>query len=174
MYTAPLLLAARNCSSLKRLLDFGEEVGSKEEVVRMVVEAGGVDEAVELAQAHANIALHAVEGWEGEQVRESSHPPDTHLPILWHMASPGAPSSSSLTWTYLVSSSPSLSSNDPDLESTQTHQTINTHVPTLWHISLSPLSPCLANIVPKPQPTPPRNNSKKILQAYISWKRFCT
>ena len=67
LYTAPLLLAARNCSSLKRLLDFGEEVGSKEEVVRMVVEAGGVDEAVELTQAHA---LHAVEGWEGEQVEE--------------------------------------------------------------------------------------------------------
>ena len=70
LYTAPLLLAARNCSSLKRLLDFGEEVGSKEEVVRMVVEAGGVDEAVELAQAHANTALRAVEGWEGEQVEE--------------------------------------------------------------------------------------------------------
>ena len=30
----------------------------------------GVDEAVELAQAHANIALHAVEGWEGEHVEE--------------------------------------------------------------------------------------------------------
>ena len=70
LYTAPLLLAARNCSSLKRLLDFGEEVGSKEEVVRMVVEAGGVDEAVELAQAHANTALHAVEEWEGERVEE--------------------------------------------------------------------------------------------------------
>ena len=70
LYTAPLLLAARNCSSLKRLLDFGEEVGSKEEVVRMVVEAGGVDEAVELAQAHANTALGAVEEWEGEQVEE--------------------------------------------------------------------------------------------------------
>ena len=70
LYTAPLLLAARNCSSLKRLLDFGEEVGGKEEVVRMVVEAGGVDEAVELAQAHANTALHAVEEWEGEQVEE--------------------------------------------------------------------------------------------------------
>ena len=70
LYTAPLLLAARNCSSLKRLLDFGEEVGSKEEVVRMVVEAGGVDQAVELAQAHANTALDAVEGWEGEQVEE--------------------------------------------------------------------------------------------------------
>ena len=55
---------------MKRLLDFGEEVGSKEEVVRMVVEAGGVDEAVELAQAHANTALHAVEEWEGEQVEE--------------------------------------------------------------------------------------------------------
>ena len=55
---------------MKRLLDFGEEVGSKEEVVRMVVEAGGVDEAVELAQAHANTALDAVEGWEGEQVEE--------------------------------------------------------------------------------------------------------
>ena len=36
----------------------------------MVVEAGGVDEAVELAQAHANTALHAVEEWEGEQVEE--------------------------------------------------------------------------------------------------------
>ena len=36
----------------------------------MVVKAGGVDEAVELAQAHANSALHAVEGWEGEQVEE--------------------------------------------------------------------------------------------------------
>ena len=34
LYTAPLLLAARYCSSLKRLLDFGEVVGSKEEVVR--------------------------------------------------------------------------------------------------------------------------------------------
>ena len=55
---------------MKRLLDFGEEVGSKEEVVRMVVEAGGVDQAVELAQAHANTALDAVEGWEGEQVEE--------------------------------------------------------------------------------------------------------
>ena len=55
---------------MKQLLDFEEEVGSKEEVVRMVVEAGGVDEAVELAQAHANSALDAVEGWEGEQVEE--------------------------------------------------------------------------------------------------------
>ena len=36
----------------------------------MVVEAGGVDEAVELAQAHANTALHAVEEWEGGQVEE--------------------------------------------------------------------------------------------------------
>ena len=70
LYTAPLLLAARNCSSLKRLLEFGEEVGSKEEVVRMVVEAGGLDEAVELAQAHANTALGAVEAGEGEQVGE--------------------------------------------------------------------------------------------------------
>merc|ERR1711994_1088935 len=29
------------------------------------------------------------------------------------------------------------------------------------------LSPCLANKVPKPQPTPPRNKSKKFLQASI-------
>ena len=70
LYTAPLLLAARNCSSLKRLLDFGEEVGSKEEVVRMVVEAGGVEEAVEMAAVHANTALEALGGWKGEQVEE--------------------------------------------------------------------------------------------------------
>jgi len=29
------------------------------------------------------------------------------------------------------------------------------------------MSPCLANKVPKPQPTPPRNKSKKFLQASI-------
>ena len=30
------------------------------------------------------------------------------------------------------------------------------------------MSPCLANRVPKPQPTPPSKTPKKILQAYIS------
>ena len=68
--TAPLLLAARNCSALARLLDLGEEVGSKEEVVRMVVEAGGVEEAAQMASAHADMALDALEGWEGEQAEE--------------------------------------------------------------------------------------------------------
>ena len=34
--------------------------------------------------------------------------------------------------------------------------------------SLAQLSPCLANRVPKPQPTPPSKTPKKILQAYIS------
>ena len=29
------------------------------------------------------------------------------------------------------------------------------------------MSPCLANMVPKPQPTPPRNDPRKFLQAYI-------
>ena len=29
------------------------------------------------------------------------------------------------------------------------------------------VSPCLANMVPKPQPTPPRNDPRKFLQAYI-------
>ena len=32
------------------------------------------------------------------------------------------------------------------------------------------LSPCLANMVPKPQPTPPRKTRRNILQAYISSK----
>jgi len=68
--TAPLLLAARNCSDLARLLDLGEEVGSPEEVVKMVVEAGGVEEAAEMAAVHANVALEALGGWEGEQVEE--------------------------------------------------------------------------------------------------------
>ena len=40
------------------------------EVVRMVMEAGGVDKAVELAQAHTSTALDAFEGWEGGQVEE--------------------------------------------------------------------------------------------------------
>ena len=31
------------------------------------------------------------------------------------------------------------------------------------------VSPCLANKVPKPQPTPPRNTPRSFLQAYISW-----
>ena len=68
--TAPLLLAARNCSDLTRLLDLGEELGSREEVVKMVVEAGGVEDAVEMAAVHANTALEALRGWEGEQVEE--------------------------------------------------------------------------------------------------------
>ena len=56
---------------MKLLLDFGEEVESKGEVVRMVVvEAGGVDKAVEPAQAHTSTALDAFESWEGGQVEE--------------------------------------------------------------------------------------------------------
>ena len=35
---------------------------------------------------------------------------------------------------------------------------------TFWLVS-----PCLANIIPKPQPTPPRNTPRSFLQAYISW-----
>ena len=68
--TAPLLLAARNCSDLARLLDLGEEVGSREDVVRMVVEAGGVEDAAEMAAVHANTALEALRGWKGEEVEE--------------------------------------------------------------------------------------------------------
>ena len=55
---------------MARLLDLGEEVGSPEEVVKMVVEAGGVEEAAEMAAVHANVALEALGGWEGEQVEE--------------------------------------------------------------------------------------------------------
>ena len=36
----------------------------------MVVEAGGVEDAVEMAAVHANTALEALRGWEGEQVEE--------------------------------------------------------------------------------------------------------
>ena len=55
---------------MTRLLDLGEELGSREEVVKMVVEAGGVEDAVEMAAVHANTALEALRGWEGEQVEE--------------------------------------------------------------------------------------------------------
>ena len=48
----------------------GEEVGSREDVVRMVVEAGGVEDAAEMAGVHANTALEALKGWEGDQVEE--------------------------------------------------------------------------------------------------------
>ena len=68
--TAPLLLAARNCSDLAQLMDLGEEGGSREDVVRMVVEAGGVEDAAEMAAVHANTALEALRGWKGEQVEE--------------------------------------------------------------------------------------------------------
>ena len=43
-------------------------MGSKEDVVRMVMEAGGVEDAAEMAAVHANTALEALKGWKGEEV----------------------------------------------------------------------------------------------------------
>ena len=38
-------------------------------------------------------------------------------------------------------------------------------------LQMENMSPCLANIDPKPQPTPPRNDPGRFLQAYIfPWK----
>ena len=44
----------------------------------------------------------------------------------------------------------------------------NVGIMDTWQSTLDLVSPCLANRVPKPQPTPPSKTPKKILQAYIS------
>ena len=59
--TAPLILAARQSPRLRRLLDEGSEDCG--EIVKIVVEEGGLEKAREVARTHADEALKAIEGW---------------------------------------------------------------------------------------------------------------
>ena len=59
--TAPLILAARQSPRLRRLLDEG--TGDCEEIVKIVVEEGGLEMARGVANEHADKALKAVKGW---------------------------------------------------------------------------------------------------------------
>ena len=61
MRTAPLILAARQSPRLRRLLNEG--AGDCGEIVKIVVEEGGLEMAREVANEHADKALKAVEGW---------------------------------------------------------------------------------------------------------------
>ena len=70
----------RNNTYLAELLESGEEGGvGSEEVVRLVVEAGGVEEAGRVAREHGAAALRALEGWQGEGAEELRGVVDTVL-----------------------------------------------------------------------------------------------
>ena len=59
--TAPLILAARQSPRLRRMLEEGAE--DCEEIVKIVVTEGGLEQARDVANRHAADALKAVEGW---------------------------------------------------------------------------------------------------------------
>ena len=59
--TAPLILAARQSEKLRRMLDEGTD--DCEEIVRIVVAEGGLEQARKVAYNHAEEALKAVAGW---------------------------------------------------------------------------------------------------------------
>eukprot|EP00092_Neocalanus_flemingeri_P007727 GFUD01008343.1.p1 GENE.GFUD01008343.1~~GFUD01008343.1.p1 ORF type:complete len:352 (-),score=137.07 GFUD01008343.1:145-1200(-) len=59
--TAPLILAARQSARLRRMLEEG--TGDCEEIVKIVVAEGGLEQARDVANLHAAEALKAVEGW---------------------------------------------------------------------------------------------------------------
>ena len=59
--TAPVILAARQSPRLRRLLDEG--TGDYEEIVKIVVEEGGLEMARDIVRAKADEALKAIEGW---------------------------------------------------------------------------------------------------------------
>ena len=59
--TAPLILAARQSPRLRRMLEEG--TGDCEEIIKIVREEGGLEEARNEASQHANEAIKAIEGW---------------------------------------------------------------------------------------------------------------
>ena len=59
--TAPLILAARKSERLRRLLE--EKSRDKEEILSIVLNEGGVEEAQRMAVKHADIALDAIANW---------------------------------------------------------------------------------------------------------------
>jgi len=59
--TAPLILAARQSPRLRRMLEEGTD--DCEEIVKIVVAEGGLEQARDVANKHAEEALKAVEGW---------------------------------------------------------------------------------------------------------------
>ena len=59
--TAPLILAARQSPRLTRMLE--ERTGDSKEILKIVVEEGGLEMARLEAGKHADTALKAIEGW---------------------------------------------------------------------------------------------------------------